>query len=70
MVETQGGFFITHFTCLVSSIFRTLFLPLGWGGYFVIYLISCPIKSLPLRRGQSALMSASFLCIERIIHTE
>ena len=40
------------------------------GGYFVISLISCPIKSLPIRRGQSALMSASFLCIERITHTE
>lgn len=41
--------------------------PVGRGRYFVIYLMSCPIKSLPLRHGQSALMSASFLCVERTI---
>lgn len=39
----------------------------GGSGYFIIYLISGPIKSFPLRHGQSALMSTSFLCAERVI---
>ena len=38
----------------------------GGGGWFIICLISGPVKSLPLRHGQSALMSASFLCNERV----
>lgn len=66
---THGVFFLTHFTCLVSSIFRVPPHDLGGGGsgYFIIYLISGPIKSFPLRHGQSALMSTSFLCAERVI---
>ena len=57
----------------MSSIFRPPLLLLpprggggGGGGRFIICLISGPVKSLPLRHGQSALMSASFLCNERV----
>lgn len=58
---------ILHTHCPLFLGLFFFFLSLGWGGYFVIYFISCPIKSLPFSHGQSALMSASFLCIERII---
>ena len=39
----------------------------GGSGWFIIYLISGPVKSLPLRHGQSALMSASFQCTKRVV---
>lgn len=70
MVGTHAVFFLAHFTCLVSSVLRVPpCTPRGGGdsGYFIIYLISGPIKSFPLRHGQSALMSTSFLCTERVI---
>lgn len=63
-----GGIWFSPILHTCCPLFLGLFFfSLEWGGYFVIYFISCPIKSLPFSHGQSTLMSASFLYIERII---
>lgn len=65
MIEAHKDFFHTHFLWLSIVYFRISFPSTpGVGLIFVIYLIFCPIKSLPLRHGQSVLMSTPFLCIE------